>query len=61
MNHHLPFLAPGVKKEICRKQGVEYKVSDGYRDAFAKHLEHMKELSLPQSPHHGQQQTNTFV
>ena len=47
VNHcHLPFLAPGVK-EICCKHGVEYKVSAGYRNAFAKHLEHTKELSKP--------------
>jgi len=46
VNHcHLPQISAMVK-ELCKKHGVYYHESTGFRQAFGKYLKHMKELSV---------------
>jgi len=46
VNHsHLPHIS-GIVKDVCKKHGVYYHESTGFRQAFGKYLAHMKELSV---------------
>jgi len=41
----LPHIS-GIVKDVCKKHGVYYHESTGFRQAFGKYLAHMKELSV---------------
>lgn len=45
VNHcHLPFLAPGVKF-LCKKHNIKYNETQGYFEAFQKHVTHTLEMA----------------